>query len=190
MEYQQGSFVDIMRTTSRGRTYTYTQKKRITIIGALLLSLTWYTIEIICIFYMYDMPMSNAPLQSLSNFREVKYRISIGGYVVIQYCIQILYSVMLASIAASVSEITKKRFSSVAIVMVLSAFPMVLAITRIYDVDTFTFLRYFSGSINLDNIVISVAVTGCYIVCAIIMNKITKMQWCGTDKGEKLYEKV
>lgn len=97
---------------------------------------------------------------------------------------------MLASIAASVSEITKKRFSSVAIVMVLSAFPMVLAITRIYDVDTFTFLRYFSGSINLDNIVISVAVTGCYIVCAIIMNKITKMQWCGTDKGEKLYEKV
>ena len=30
MEYQQGSFVDIMRTTSRGRTYTYTQKKRIT----------------------------------------------------------------------------------------------------------------------------------------------------------------
>ena len=189
-EYQQGSFADIMRTTFYGRLYTYTQKYKLAIIGALLLSIIWYSIEIIWIFHMYDMPMSNAPVQSISDFRMVKYGISIGGYTVIQYFIRMLYAVLLASIVTSVSEITKKSFSCVAIVMILSAFPMVLAGTGIYEKDTITFLRYFSGSINMENTVIGIVVTGCYIICAIILNRISKIQWCGIRKEKISYDKL
>lgn len=188
VEYQKGSFANIMRTTCHGRNYSYIQKKKIAIIGASFVALIWYAIEIICIFHSYDMPMSNAPIQSILHFREIKYKLSIIEYIAIQYSIQMIYSVMLACITTSISAITKKRFPCMVIVMILSVIPIVLPGKEIYGVDDYAFLRYFSGALNMNHIAVEALITGIYMIGVSMLSRISKTLWCGRRKKGKLYE--
>lgn len=179
-EYQSGNFSQILRTTRNGRKYTFVQKYKLTCFITAVYVIFSAVMEIYMVFHIYDMPLSQAPIQSLDTYRALSYASTIGTYVLMQYVIRLFYAEMLSVMVVSLSALTRKQLYCIVLLTAALTLPYVWQDTWGQAFRSVAFLQYMSGSIyQLDVFFIS---TSCFLLCGILLWWRAHKAWCGFRK--------
>ena len=119
-------FVQIMRTTHKGRNTTFYTKVTAALIISITVFIIFNAIDIILISYNYDLPCAGSPLVSLQSFSAVRSSISISEYLVMFYCIRLAATILLCTFIIGISALIKKAIPTITIVLAVTLIPKML----------------------------------------------------------------
>jgi hypothetical protein len=145
-----GSFVQILRTTKKGRVGTFRAKMASTVIITLIISIIFNSAEFIIILKNYDTPSMSAPILSIEQFGDINAGTAAGmtivQYIILMYSLRVLAALLLALAVTGLSEILRKHLPVMSATAVLTLVPALLSYFGLSAADKVNFLNFFGGT--------------------------------------------
>jgi len=100
-------FVNILRSTKKGRQKTFISKYVVVIMCSFIISLFLAVLQLSTAVSNLQLPLWNAPITSISQFSLLPSDISLSGFIFIRFATTIISYVLLALITTSISQLLK-----------------------------------------------------------------------------------
>lgn len=148
-----GGFAQILRTAKRGRAATFSAKLSSAVLTVAVLTVLFNAVQLSVICFGFNLPASEAPLQSLELFGGYKGHMSLLGFTVLTCGIRLIAALTLAVLVCGLSELLRRPLSIMSCAVALTVLPAMLAYFGIEAMSKVDFLRYFAGTpLCLDSI--------------------------------------
>lgn len=142
----QGNFAQILRPSKNGRSRTFIAKVLSCIIISSVLSVIFIFTDFITAAYSYDLPAIYAPLASLRMFSATDTAVTIWQYLLFSSVIKVSAAIMISLLICGFSELIRKDFATIIVVLVILLFPSVLAGLGFDKLQKLDFLQYLNGT--------------------------------------------
>ena len=176
-----GSFVQILKTTKRGKFNTIVNKCLALGILSFVVSIFWYAIDICAVLRSYELPMPEAPLQSIEIFSGIKPEMSIMVYTIFLLMYRIAAALSLSYLVFFLTVYVKKVIPTLTGVVLATLFPMFLTYFGFDFIKEIDFTRFLRGT--------PMFVSGNEMICLMVVYFIIILEgvyavkvWC-TRKG-------
>ena len=140
-----GGFVQILRTTPRGRGPVFGCKLAWSILYAGGLSVAFSITDLILLYRSSGFPALGAPLCSMERYADASFGISVGQYLVLCIALRLLAALFLALIAFSLSCLVRNTKLVLALTAFLTMLPYALYYFGIQSARYFDFTTFLSG---------------------------------------------
>jgi hypothetical protein len=141
-----GSFIQILRTTKKGRKRTF-RAKLISALGiTAALTVIFNSIDLISIFKNYDLPAINAPLLSLQSFSDISGSITVGQFLAAHLFIKLFANILFTIFLYGLSELLKKSILVMSVSVAVTLFPALFVYFGLDIFNYFDFTALLSGT--------------------------------------------
>lgn len=144
-ESSKGGFVQILRTTPRGRAPVFLRKLLWAAIYAGELSLSFSLLDVLLLNRASGLPGLNAPLCSMERYANAAFGITVGQYLVLCIGMRLLASLLLSLLTASFSCLLRNTKLVLAIAAFVTMLPYALYYFGIQIARYFDFTAFLSG---------------------------------------------
>ncbi|MHB1150910.1 MAG: hypothetical protein ACYCWE_01435 [Eubacteriales bacterium] len=122
-----GSFVQILRTTKKGRIHTFRSKLISAVSISAVLTLLFNAVDFIIIRNNYGFPAADAPLLSLKTFADIDGGITVTKYLMMFFILRVAAAVLLSLAICGVSELLRRNIPVMSVIVAFTLFPALLA---------------------------------------------------------------
>ena len=139
-----GGFVNILRTTKRGRKRTFRAKYFSVFAVSFVLIIMWNAVDAVLAVCAYDLPLPSAPIYSIEAFEAMPVDITIAEYMVLYYIAKISASLSLAMTVCSLTCLMRRYLSALITVIAATILPAIfsgLGLSMFGYVDYISFFR-------------------------------------------------
>lgn len=145
-----GSFVQILRTTKKGKLRTFRAKLLSVFIITLIMSIAYNALEYFIILKNYDTPALSAPILSIGQFGEVNAgfaaEMTVLQYLIFMYSLRILAALLLAFVVTGLSEILRKSLPVMGLTVAVTLLPALISYFGPTIADKVNFLNFYGGT--------------------------------------------
>ncbi len=173
-----GGFVQILRTTKYGRRKTYIAKLFAGIRSSILCTTIWNLIDFIWVYTSYELPLPNAPIQSIEAFGNWKPDMTIAQYLLCLYVVRIFAGILFSVLVCALSGILKKHISVVTSTVLLTLLPSLLSRIGLRVFAYFDFTKLMQASAVLLQGSGSIGFVWAFVMLIILLLIFTKRKWC------------
>lgn len=174
-----GNFIKILKASKCGRWQTFFSKFKSVLALTFVAELIWNAIDIAFVFSFYDMPMFNAPIQSIEAMSNSGLDITLKGGLIIFYLIRLTSGLIMATSTCAFSELLRNNVFAMAIISAVTFLPSVMRRTGLVNTKLFDFERLFCGmTIFLDGNVAFVVNIFLYTIMAVFLSVIAARTYC------------
>ncbi len=145
-----GSFVQILRTTKKGRLRTFQAKLSSATVITLIMSIIYNAVEFLIILKNYDTPGLSAPILSIEQFGDISAGAAAGmtvmEYIILMYSLRILAALLLALTVTGLSEILRKHLPVMSVTVAFTLFPALINYFGLTAADKVNYLNFSGGT--------------------------------------------
>lgn len=134
----------IIKCSRNGRLRLCTYKHIMGYLYTILLVFIFYTPYFINLFMKYPHIDWQAPIQSIVLMEGVNLSISVRSFVLLTGIIQIIGSLMMATVIMTISQVVKKQFTTVCIATVIFIVPLILQLAGVSFIQYMSFNNTFT----------------------------------------------